>query len=93
MALEGSKSTGLRGSEIKAHVMSHLDEGNNLTHVIEAHIAACAQAMDNLLHPGGAALGIGRNEEIARFGLVGQAVLDAFSKERRSGLLPCQPFG
>jgi hypothetical protein len=52
MALKGAKAAGLRGSEIKTHIMRHLDPGNNLTHVIKVHIASCSQAMDNLLHPG-----------------------------------------
>lgn len=89
-AMEGA--AGLGCVHIKASPVGHFHPGHHAHNVIKVHIAACAQAMHNLLHPGGATFGVGRNKEVAGLGPVGQTVCHTFRQLGTNALRPFLPF-
>jgi hypothetical protein len=88
VALKGPEASGLWAIKINPIRMSYLQPGDNSENIIKVHIAPGSEAVDNLLQPGGTTFGRGRNEEVARLGLVGQAEAAAFSLDWTDGLAP-----
>jgi hypothetical protein len=92
MALKGLKTAELGCLEVKPRPVGHFHPGHNPHDVIEIHIPPRSETMHNLLNPGGATFGEGRNEEVARLGLVGQTACRTFSQLGTEKLCPRLPF-
>jgi hypothetical protein len=56
----------LRRFQVDADGHGGLDPGDDAGDVVEVHVAAGAQGVEDLLQPGGAALAVGRDDHVAR---------------------------
>lgn len=64
MGSEAARLGALRRVEIDTHRHGRLNPGHDPGDIVEIHVAAGAQGMENLLQPRGAALGEGRDDHI-----------------------------
>jgi len=66
VALERAWLASPVGVEVEAEVLRGLDPRHDAGHVVEVELASGAEAVDHLLQPGGAALGVGSDDDVGR---------------------------
>ena len=66
MALERTRSGHLRSFEIESEIVRRLDPGNHSRDVVESHVATSPETVNDLLQPGGAGLGVRRQDDVGR---------------------------
>src|SRR4030095_2202612 len=80
MSLEGAWRSNLGCIYVDSHIMSHVDPWHYTGDLVKIHRASRSQAVNNLLHPRGAAFWRGDDEHISGGGLVVKTVLPAFRR-------------
>ena len=73
VGFEGAGLGDLVGVEVEAEVGGDFDEGDDAGDVVEVDVAAGAEAVDDLLDPGGAAFGEGGDDDVGGSELEGEA--------------------